>query len=75
MSVVEKIKQKFTYQDYLKWSDKERREIINGETYNMSPSPTRKHQKISGNFIFELKKSLKKIKNVKFMSSYGCYFR
>lgn len=62
MSVAEKIKQKFTYQDYLKWGDKERWEIIDGEAYNMSPSPTRKHQKISGNFFFELKKSLKKDK-------------
>jgi Uma2 family endonuclease len=38
---------KFSYADYLTWPGNERWEIINGVAYNMSPSPTRKHQKIS----------------------------
>lgn len=42
---------KYTYADYLNWDDGERREIIDGEVYNMSPAPRRIHQKISGNLF------------------------
>lgn len=38
--------QKYTYKDYLSWSDNERWEIINGIAYNMSPAPLRYHQKL-----------------------------
>lgn len=37
----------YSYADYLEWDDSERREIINGVAYNMSPAPNRKHQKVS----------------------------
>lgn len=37
----------YTYKDYLKWSDDERWELINGTAYSMTPSPSRTHQKIS----------------------------
>ncbi|MFQ5456006.1 MAG: Uma2 family endonuclease [Nitrospirota bacterium] len=50
MSVVKKTKKRFTYRDYLIWSDDERWELIDGEAYNMSPAPTTKHQRIAGNF-------------------------
>lgn len=40
--------QKFTYQDYLTWSANERWELINGQAYNMTPAPSRRHQEISG---------------------------
>ena len=40
--------QKYSYADYLNWSDDERWEIISGFPYNMSPAPTRRHQYISG---------------------------
>ena len=40
--------QKFTYQDYLTWSENERWELINGQAYNMTPAPSRRHQEISG---------------------------
>jgi Uma2 family endonuclease len=43
-----KLEERYSYQDYLTWSDDERWEIINGIPYNMSPAPTRWHQKISG---------------------------
>ena len=42
---------KWTYADYLAWPDDERCEIINGEAYNMSPAPSRKHQLIAGNLF------------------------
>jgi len=38
---------RYTYADYLQWSNDERWELINGVAYNMTPAPSRKHQKIS----------------------------
>jgi Uma2 family endonuclease len=37
----------FTYGDYITWPDEERWELIDGYAYNMSPAPSRRHQKIS----------------------------
>ena len=42
-----KLNRKFTYKDYLSWPESERWELINGEAYDMSPAPTRRHQSIS----------------------------
>ena len=39
MGLPKKIKQKYTYRDYLTWDDDERWEIIGGEAYNMTPAP------------------------------------
>jgi len=39
---------KYSYKDYITWPSEERWEIIDGVPFNMSPAPTRKHQKISG---------------------------
>ena len=38
--------QKFTYEDYLTWSDDERWELIDGKAFRME-APNRYHQKIS----------------------------
>ncbi|WP_022948992.1 PDDEXK family nuclease [Methylohalobius crimeensis] len=35
---------KFTYADYLTWSDDERWELIEGIPHAMAPAPTRRHQ-------------------------------
>jgi Uma2 family endonuclease len=43
--------QKFTYGDYLEWPDEERWEIIDGEAYNMTPAPSRAHQKLLGSLF------------------------
>lgn len=43
-----KLDQRFTYKDYLLWSDDERWELIDGAAYDMSPAPSRKHQSILG---------------------------
>ena len=51
--------EKFTYNDYLKWSDEERWELIYGIAWNMSPAPTRKHQKISIKLLFQIEDYLK----------------
>lgn len=42
---------KFTYADYLTWSNDERWELIDGFAYNMSPAPKRRHQKILVNLV------------------------
>ncbi|WP_342664302.1 Uma2 family endonuclease [Aneurinibacillus terranovensis] len=46
-------KQKYSYQDYLNWPNKERWELIDGVPFNMSPSPSRKHQQILGELATE----------------------
>lgn len=48
-----KIDQNSTYRDYLTWPDQERWEIIEGVPYNMSPAPSRNHQKILGRIFYE----------------------
>lgn len=39
-------KERYSYADYLKWAEGERIELIDGEIFNMSPAPSRKHQQI-----------------------------
>lgn len=51
--------EKFTHKDYLKWPDEERWELIYGEAWDMSPAPTRKHQKISGKLFYQIENYLK----------------
>lgn len=43
--------QLFTYQDYLTWPVNERWELLNGRAYNMTPTPSRRHQEISGQLL------------------------
>lgn len=43
---INRIIKKYTYKDYLTWPGEERWELIEGIPYNMSPAPSRKHQKI-----------------------------
>lgn len=58
MALAQKTKKGFTYADYLTWPDDERRELINGEAYNMTPAPTTRHQNIVYNVSFILKSKL-----------------
>lgn len=37
----------YSFADYLTWNDDERREIIEGKIFDMSPAPDRHHQAIS----------------------------
>lgn len=50
---------KFTWNDYLSWPDSERWEVIDGVAYNMTPSPTVRHQVLAGNLHNILKNGLK----------------
>jgi len=49
----------FTYKDYLNWPREERWELIYGEAWDMSPAPTRKHQKILVKLLFQIEDYLK----------------
>jgi Putative restriction endonuclease len=49
-----KIKQSYTYEDYLTWPDDERWEIIDGEAHAMTPAPTTRHQQIIRKLITRL---------------------
>lgn len=49
-----KIDAKCTYEDYCKWGNEERWELIDGVPYNMTPAPTLKHQIISRNLLTRL---------------------
>lgn len=54
MSTPEKeLKKGYTYGDYLKWDEDERWEIVEGEAYNMSPSPSRLHQAILRELLYQ----------------------
>lgn len=44
----------FTYEDYLKWPDEERWEIIEGRAYAMTPAPTVRHQEMLVQLILQL---------------------
>jgi Uma2 family endonuclease len=37
---------KYSYADYLTWNEGERVELIDGEIFNMSPAPSREHQRV-----------------------------
>lgn len=49
----------FTYENYVQWGDDHRWELIDGVAFNMSPSPSRKHQKISMELAWQLRTFLK----------------
>jgi Uma2 family endonuclease len=49
----------FTYENYVQWGDDQRWELIDGAAFNMSPSPSRKHQKISMELAWQLRTFLK----------------
>jgi Uma2 family endonuclease len=45
---------RYTYADYLRWDDGERWELIHGVAYNMTPAPSRRHQKIFGELFTQI---------------------
>lgn len=63
MSIAEKYRPHYTYEDYYNWEG--RWELIEGMPYAMSPAPTPAHQRLSILLSVELEKALKKCKNCK----------
>ena len=58
MSIADKYRPQFTYEDYLLWEG--RWELIEGMPYATSPAPSPKHQDINGNLIVLFKAALLK---------------
>ena len=50
---------RFSYKDYCKWTDDGRWELIDGIEYDMSPAPSRIHQKLSGELFVRIYDVLK----------------
>ncbi len=46
--------ERYNYGDYQEWPDHERWELIDGIAYDMSPAPSRKHQKILGELFRQI---------------------
>jgi Uma2 family endonuclease len=49
----------YTFKDYLEWPEGERWELIEGVAYNMTPSPSRSHQRISVALVDQIFQYLK----------------
>lgn len=60
MSIAEKYRPSYTYEDYCQWEG--RWELIEGMPYAMSPLPVPDHQRVSLNLCILLKVSLKNCK-------------
>ena len=58
MSIADKYRPRFTYEDYLLWEG--RWELIEGMPYAMSPAPSPSHQEINGNLLVLFKTALLK---------------
>lgn len=50
--------ERYTYQDYLAWSDDKRWELIDGRAHDMTPAPTFRHQRVAGSFYYILRNAL-----------------
>ncbi len=46
MPLPESVESKYTYADYMKWSEDRRWELLDGRAYDMSPSPSTEHQRL-----------------------------
>lgn len=49
----------YTYEDYLKWPEDERWEIIDGIAYDMTPAPLSNHQRVSRELLVSFYQYLK----------------
>lgn len=69
-------KARYTFADCLTWGENERIEIIDGETFIM-PTPSRIHQKISGELFRQLANYLegKNARSTLPRSAFGCLSR
>ena len=54
-----RVNESYTYADLLTWPEDERWELIDGEAYDMSPAPTRRHQEILGDLYLQFGNFLK----------------
>lgn len=52
--------QRYTYADYVTWPEDMRYELHNGIAHELLPAPSRKHQEVSANLVFEFKRITQK---------------
>ena len=52
--------QRYTYADYITWPEDMRYELYNGIAHELLPAPSRKHQEVSANLVFEFKRITQK---------------
>ena len=52
-------RERLSYKDYCKWTDDGHWELIDGVEYDMSPAPSRIHQKLSGELFVRIYNALK----------------
>lgn len=45
---------RFTYGDYCQWEGDDRWELIDGEVFDMSPAPSRRHQQVVGGLFTQI---------------------
>ncbi len=57
--LAERDRLRFSYRDYCERTDDRRRELIDGLEYDMSPAPSRIHQKLSGELFVRIYNALK----------------
>jgi Uma2 family endonuclease len=50
---------RYTYADYRSWPDEERWELIHGVAFNMTPSPSIRHQRVSRELLVQFASHLK----------------
>ena len=55
----EKNRQMFSWNDYKKWPEDERWQIIDGQAYCMTTAPNIRHQKVTGNMYASIRERLK----------------
>ncbi len=55
----EKNRQMFSWNDYEKWPENERWQIIEGHAYCMTAAPNIRHQKVTGNLYASIREKLK----------------
>jgi hypothetical protein len=51
--------EKLSYQDYLTWTDDKRWVIVAGKACDMTPAPSFKHQRITGNIYHIVRNALR----------------
>ncbi|TAN47054.1 MAG: Uma2 family endonuclease [Methylococcaceae bacterium] len=49
---------RYTFEDYQRWPEDQRWEIIGGVAFNMCPAPSTRHQTVTGNFFSHLRVKL-----------------
>lgn len=49
---------RYTYGDYRRWNDEARWELIDGEAYLMAPAPTRSHQQVVVELLYQIRSFL-----------------